>query len=703
MSSHAVTPQPTQSPQLKPHEYAELGFRVVPWANRKANDRKPLISNWLDTHASTATVKQWEDKWPECDWAIVPVDHVVLDIEMKNGLNGEQDLLNLFPDVDWSIYPQTKSFTNGRHIWMRLPDGWTKKGGVHIAHGLEVKCRNGSAHIPPSTGYSWIRRLDAYEIPVAPDCFLDVWRECRPVSQAVDPTVPVPTGGRHAFLCGMAGKLINGGLQGDILFTTLRTIANERCEKPEEVTDEEIRGIADSYNEKDADSFELRLIQGESAAVSVEAFFSRPVAPMSEPVEHSDATLPSLTSEQLRPTALIAEWVDWVLSGAPRRQPELTLLAACVGIGLCVGRKLTWQNTHANIYGMALASSGSGKNDPLSSITKVLEAAGAVDLIGASDIGSDAGLIDQMATKPEIVWCIDEFALILENLNKPNCPGYVTYIAKYLLALHSCDPYRGKALKGTAPVVLENPYPCLYTCTQPKVFLGAYNDKMADSGLLGRFTVFLGDNLPRANPRIVRRPPPESLVEGIKVARDSTRNFFKAVGGKRETVEILCDEEVYEYYLSRYDQVEDYVQKHKDSIDGTLAARTMERANKFALIHAWSLNPSEPKMTIPSIEWGIQIAEYSNACMKKLLADRIVNVQDEHSKFMYDVIFKSGSTGIMPSRLISSTHRIDRHRRDSILQDLIESGKVVTAKTKAESGKGRPALRYIAAANLEKQ
>lgn len=673
---------------------------MVPWKNRTTEDRKPIISGFLENKPSPTTVAQWEARYTECDWAIVPMDHAVVDIEMKNGKNGEQDLINLFPNIDWSIYPQTKTYNGGRHIWVRLPDGWTKKGGVHIAKGIEIKCRTGSAHIPPSEGYAWINELTSYDIPVGPDELWDAWRNSRPASIAKhDVSELIACGARHGFLCSLAGTMRNAGMGEEELTIMLRLTANKRCEKPHEISDEEIAGIAKSYAEKDADSFELRLAHGESAAVSVEAFFSKPVKPMVEVLEHTDPTVPSLTDKQLRPTALIAEWVDWVLEGANRRQPELTLLAACVGLGVCIGRKLTWNNTHANLYAMALASSGSGKNDPLGSITKVLEAAGASDLIGASDIGSDAGLIEQIASKPDIVWAIDEFALILENLNKPNCPGYVTYIAKYLLALHSCDPYRGKALKGTEPVIIASPYPCLYTCTQPKVFLGAYNDKMSDSGLLGRFTVFLGDNLPRANPRTVRRPPPETLVSGIKLARDSTRNFFKAVGETRPTVEIQCDEDTLKHYFDRYNEVEDHVQKHKDGIEGTLSARTMEKANKFALIHAWSLNPAEPKMTKESIDWGVEIAQYANKCMMSMLSSRIVNVQDEHTKFIYDVIFKSGTVGLMPSKIIAATHRIDRNRRDSILQDLIDCGKIVTVKTKAESGKGRPALRYIAACN----
>ena len=256
-------------------------------------------------------------------------------------------------------------------------------------------------------------------------------------------------------------------------------------------------------------------------------------------------------------------------------------------------------------------------------------------------------------------------------------------------------------MKGVEPVKIDNPFPCLFTCTQPKVFLSAYNDKMADSGLMGRFVVFVGDNLPRLNARAMKSPPPTDLVEGLKLARSSTASLFKAVSGPIATIEIKASNEVEEYYYDRVEEIEDRVQKVKDTLEGSLAARTMEKANKFALIHAWSLNPADPEMTKESIDWGIEIAQYSNRSLMKMMSSRVVNVQDEHVKFVYDAVMRAGTQGIVVSKLVAATHRIERSRRDSILADLTDCGKIVCVTKKSESGKGRPSQKYIATCNME--
>ena len=688
---------------LTPVQLSELGFALVPWRNRKADERKPLIKNFLHDIQTAKDTARTLFAAPDCDWAIIPIDHAVIDIEMKNGLDGERDLLALFPDIDWSIYPQAKSYSGGRHIWVKLPEGWTRKGQLHIADGIEIKCRNATAHIPPSMGYEWINPLTTYDIPVAPDAFLEAWANAKPKTvRNLDSGEKVGPGARHSFLCSVAGSMRNLGLGEQALFACLRETANEKCEKPSEVSDDEIRGIAKSYAEKDADSFDMRLAQGEDTAKSVEAFFKRPVVHSEVQVDRDENDNPRLTEAQLRPTALIAAWVDWILAGANRKQPELSLLAACVGIATCIGRKLVWRGSHANMYAMGLASSGSGKNDPHNSIAKVLEAAGMGDLVGASDIGSDAGLLAQISSKPEIVWPIDEFSIVLEYMHRPNAPAYITYLAKYLLGLFSCDAYNGKALKNEAPLIIPNPYPNLLTWAQPKTFLSVFDDRMANSGFIGRFIIFVGEDLPRLNARAMKTPIPTELIEGLKRARSSTHQLFKTVGATRDTVEIRASDEVIEYYYKKCEETEDIVQKHKGTMQGTLWARTTEKANKFALIHAWSLNPADPEMTIESIDWGFQVVYFANKSLIDMLKTRVVNSQDENVKFVEDVITKAGSTGLTNSRLLMSTSRIERNRRDAILQDLIDCGKIVCITKKSESGKGRPSQKYIATCNMEK-
>ena len=157
---------------MTPQELAEAGWHLVPWTNRQATTRQPIVKGYLENHPTPETVAGWMVRYTACDWAVVPKQHVVLDIEMKNGQDGEKSLLALSSD-SLAAYPQTKTFNGGRHVWMQVPQGCELKGGVWIGEGLEVK-RNASVHIPPSAGYAWLRPLGLPDdIPVAPDWFME--------------------------------------------------------------------------------------------------------------------------------------------------------------------------------------------------------------------------------------------------------------------------------------------------------------------------------------------------------------------------------------------------------------------------------------------------------------------------------------------------------------------------------------------------
>jgi hypothetical protein len=676
---------------MNPIQLAEQGWHLVPWTNRKATTRQPIVQGYLKTKPSADTVRGWTKQYPDCEWAVVPVDHVVLDIEMKGGLNGEADLAQL--EETYGKLPEGPAFTTynkGRHLWFRLPEGCELKGGVHIAPGIEIKCRNGTAHIPPSEGYATVRELQ-YDCPLVPDWVLELWSHARTESKTFSSNERFNVGERHAGLCSFAGKLRNMGLSEEAIFLGLQGVRLDKCEDPDSVTDEELRGIAKSYAKKDADSYELRVEQKDPIAMVVENFFSKIVDHNYERAQPAEASLPTLDGKLLRPTQLIAEWVDWVLGNADRPQPELSLLAACVGIGGIIGRKLTWHHSHANIYGLGLASSGSGKDAPLHSINKVYTAAGFSDMLGASRLGSDAGMLTAITVKPSIVWALDEISLLLGNINKAGCPGYLIGIVQYLLELYSCNPHSGIELKGVPSTPIPNPYPCILGFTQPEVFATVFNEGMANNGLMGRFVPFMGENLPDQNFNAKRDPPPATLIQALKTVRTLPGSFAQMadnVGTEKAVQEIACDEVTRAHYMKRCQEIEARTQaiKVKDPMEARLLSRTMEKAQKFSLIHAWSLNPSNPTMTIASIDWGISIIEYSNACMKRITTTRVSNPQEEMVEYLYDCVCRSGMTGIPHGKLTGIARRVDRNRRDAIMKDLIESGRIVANRIKKERG-----------------
>ena len=239
----------TDIPQL-----IEWGYWLVPWSR---NPRKPMVRDWQKTKPNAHGFHiAYRD---EIDWAIVPRDGVVvLDIEMKGGLNGERDFSDIYgrePD-SFGIWlcPAARTKSGGLHLWFRQPAGKELVGGHHIRPGIEAKAITGSVHIPPSVGYSWLSPLVALDcLPELPPCLVDAWEKSAKVKTSCDRQYKAETysmGERRARLCSMAGRLRSAGLTETELAAALLAIRDNRCEDPSTFTDAEIVGIAKDYARK---------------------------------------------------------------------------------------------------------------------------------------------------------------------------------------------------------------------------------------------------------------------------------------------------------------------------------------------------------------------------------------------------------------------------------------------------------------------
>jgi len=231
----------------------EWGYWLVPWSR---DPRRPLVRDWKNKKPDALGFhRAYGDS---IDWAIVPcAGVVVLDIEMKNGLDGVRDLLDLIGDedlhcLDWWIQTRTKS--NGRHYWFRQPVGKELVGGHYLAPGVEAKALTGSVHIPPSTGYRWITPLtEPILLPTLPKRLLEAWERTAKIKSngaSIYKAEIYAMGERRSRLCSMAGRLRQAGLTEPELVAALLSVRDTRCEDPPSFSDAEIVGIAKDYARK---------------------------------------------------------------------------------------------------------------------------------------------------------------------------------------------------------------------------------------------------------------------------------------------------------------------------------------------------------------------------------------------------------------------------------------------------------------------
>jgi len=147
------------SPLEAPLGYAGQGRPVFPVSARKVS----MIADWANAATTnTAIVSAWWTEWPH---ALIGTPTgkrtglAVLDIDMKNGVNGFRSLATL-GYVDPPRTPTALTPTGGAHLHFQRPEGGFRNtagaGGRGVGDGLDWRCDGGYVVLPsPGSGYRW--------------------------------------------------------------------------------------------------------------------------------------------------------------------------------------------------------------------------------------------------------------------------------------------------------------------------------------------------------------------------------------------------------------------------------------------------------------------------------------------------------------------------------------------------------------------
>jgi len=270
----------------------KLPCALIPWSNRSAAHRRPLITGWQKANPSRETVIGWCKCYPLADWALVPKqDLVVVDLDRKNGNDGyehlqkvafgmmsQQGVRSATPEQLHYVAKSfstmgTHTFSGGLHLYYRLTSN-TNLPTYNFGKGIETKRLNASVHVPPSEGYNFLSGIWEYdEIPMMPDWMLSFFSH--QIKDAPKRTYAVPRysqGERRKNICSMAGALRNIGLTEPELIASLLAVRSTRCDG--DFPDSEVIAIAKDYATKEVGTAGLALL-GDQTAASAIAFCER--------------------------------------------------------------------------------------------------------------------------------------------------------------------------------------------------------------------------------------------------------------------------------------------------------------------------------------------------------------------------------------------------------------------------------------------
>lgn len=204
--------------------YAERGLPVFPL---KAGSKRPIFKGG---HKNATTdqerIRKWWREHPNANIGLATGHYsnlVVLDVDIKNGIDGEASLRELVHRL--GALPQTleqRTASGGRHLIYKTPQARDVRNSAGtLGAGLDLRGEGGYVVIPPSVvndhTYCWTNEL---EPAPAPDWLVRTRAR------------NIPEGSRNSQLASVAGSLRARGLETEAIERALIDANTQLCSPP---------------------------------------------------------------------------------------------------------------------------------------------------------------------------------------------------------------------------------------------------------------------------------------------------------------------------------------------------------------------------------------------------------------------------------------------------------------------------------------
>ncbi len=404
------------------------------------------------------------------------------------------------------------------------------------------------------------------------------------------------------------------------------------------------------------------------------------------------ADLESLTY----PGGLVEDLIDWIVSSA--EQPSRTLaLAAVLPLvsSLCGARySTTKRDTRPNIYTVALADSGFGKEHARSQIKRLFMSDQGMfqQYSGPARIMSASALREVLEANQSVNCQIDEFGGFVREITDRKAGSHQRAISTDLRDYYSASStfFEGAAYRGSPPKRIYNPNLCVHGTSTPEQFWTALSSSSAEDGLLPSLILFhvTGKKPETVVPeRDVRWLPHSLLMRMADVAGIDVVKTRMTLGQIKERQEAKSSETKPHIVPWTQDAL-GILRSVKDTIEAkeSLVAaesqpfvrRIIENAIKLALIVAVGVDPKEPVITEVIFEWAAAVAWTCAAAMLAEVGERLADNQREANyKKIAALIRKAGKGGLTEGRLLDRCKAIEAWQREDIIKDLLNGGSII--------------------------
>ena len=401
---------------------------------------------------------------------------------------------------------------------------------------------------------------------------------------------------------------------------------------------------------------------------------------------------------------IIDDIVKLDMETAPYPNRTLAFCGALTFTAHLIGRKYhDKRNNFSNLYLIALANSGTGKDHPRKVNNDIGAMAGICNSIGDSFV-SGAALEDTMYVSPSQLFQMDEVDWLFNTLNGAKDAAMSESINEKLLKFYSSSNsvyyMRKKAFKEKQSIsdFRDNGYiynPCLtiFGTAVPDYFYESLSKRVLENGLVARCLVVEAEKRgKRGNPGIARNHITPEFMEKIMalVQLEIPQNLL-GVPSPLEMPETAEATELFNRFGDECDQRYEGFEKLHNLSAMALWARAMEKVFKLAMVYAASENPSSPVITPLAVRWATGFVSHLTQQMLFRAGQFCYTSQsDRLTKRFLKRLHEVGGT-MAHSEIMRALHLSKTEMRE-IVETLIDSKQI--ERIHSEDGKGKPTVVY---------
>ena len=397
----------------------------------------------------------------------------------------------------------------------------------------------------------------------------------------------------------------------------------------------------------------------------------------------------------------IDDVVKLSMQSAPYPNRVLSFTGALALLAFLVGRKVQdKRDNRSNIYLIALADSGTGKDHPRKVNFNIAFRAGVAGAIGDA-FASGEGLEDALFMHPSMLFQADEFDCIFNTLkySKDNRAESINEkLLKFYGASNTIYPLRKKASAkkkdGTVHEIahIVNPNLVLLGTAIPQYFYESLSRRVLENGLVARcIIVEAGKRGEAGTPQPIT--PSDSLIRAatylanLDVNGNLTNEYPKPLIITETPEATAALREVQQECDRRYN----FYEAQNEGAAKALWARAHEKVCKLAMLHGISSNVYNPLITDKSVKWAWKFIDHLTRRML-YMADSYVyeNIFDEKCQKVIRMLREHGGR-IKHAKLLNRFHdSLDNLKK--VVETLMEQG-VLTYEM--EATKTRPSKVYV--------